>query len=45
MFNDSSLQVHERWDPGAAGPGDPDLESFLGLVVGQLEDQPQALLE
>ena len=32
-------------DPSPAGPGDPSVEGFGGLVVGQFEDDAQAFFE
>ena len=32
-------------DPAPAGPGDPSVEGFGGLVVGQFEDDAQAFFE
>lgn len=40
-----SHQFDEPFDPAASGPGDPVLERVDGLVVGQLEHEPEAFLE
>ncbi len=45
MFDDPALQVDVRRDPAAARPPDPGLERFDCLLVGQLEDEPEAFLE
>jgi hypothetical protein len=39
------LQLHEDADPAAAGSVDSRVESLGGLLVGQLEDQPERFLE
>ena len=45
VADDGALQSHELLDPGSSGPADPVVEGVDGLVVGQLEDQPEAFLE
>ncbi len=45
VLDDPALEFDEGGDPAPAGPADPDFEGFDGLGVGQLEHQPQALLE
>ena len=38
VFDDASLQFHERGDPGPSGPPHPLVEGLGGLVVRQFED-------
>ena len=45
VFGDASLQVDERGDPATSCPADPGLEGFDGLLIGQMEDQPESFLE
>ena len=37
VYDHAALQVHERRDPGATGPADPDCECLFGLVVRELK--------
>ena len=43
--HDASLQLHERGNPAPSGPPHPLVEGLGGLVVGLLEDHPEAFLE
>jgi len=45
VFDDALLELDEGGDPAAAGPSDPHLERFDGLVVAELEHQPETFLE
>ncbi len=44
VFDDAALEFHERGDPGSARPGDPFVECFAGVGVGQFEDDPESFL-
>ena len=45
VFDDAALQVDEGGDAAAAGPADPGLEGIDGVLVVELEDQPESFLE
>ena len=45
VLDDPFLEGDERGDPAAAGPADPGFEGVDGLVVAELEYQPEAFLE
>jgi hypothetical protein len=42
---DPALQLHERWDPGAAGPAGPLVERDLAVVAFDREHVPQSFFE
>src|SRR5665213_1334480 len=45
VFDNGSLQLDERGNATAPGPGDPPVESFASFIVGKLEDDAQSLFE
>ena len=45
VLDDAALELNEGFDTAAAGTADPGLERLDGLVVGELEDQPEAFFE
>ena len=45
VLHDASLQLDERGDAAASGPGDPPVERLFAGLTLELERDPQTLLE
>ena len=45
VFDDASLQLDERVDAAASGPGDPAVERFFASLALELECDPETLFE